>query len=184
MKLLAFLARVNKCYTVLEHSEIDEKKRVAVNSKGELLYNATHLVINNFSLKFVKEFCSTNIRQLPVHIAKRNFNSFLNGEMTSIPCIKLELFAFDIFQYATSLHAIEMRRDEEFSPLKNSDQTGRDCPSTCKEHLSNLHKSFITRSGGKLEGSGYCEISPLISYTGEGLESFVKNKTFQLPFQL
>lgn len=33
-------------------------------------------------------------------------------------------------------------------------------------------------------GEGLCEISPLISFGGEGLESHVKGKTITLPFYL
>jgi len=178
------LARVNNKYAVLEYSEIDEEKRFAVDSNGVLLYNATHLVINNFSLAFTKNFCNEHFKDLPIHIARRNYNYNNNGVQKSIPCIKLELFAFDIFPFASKLQAVEMNRDEEFSPLKNSDETNKDCPKTCKEHLSNLHKRYIIQAGGIIEpGEGYCEISPLITYSGEGLE-FLKDKIITLPFYL
>jgi hypothetical protein len=34
------------------------------------------------------------------------------------------------------------------------------------------------------EGDGFCEISPLVSYFGEGLKDYVEGKTITLPYLL
>jgi UDP-N-acetylglucosamine/UDP-N-acetylgalactosamine diphosphorylase len=59
------LALRNGRYTVLEYTEISEDKRVEVNKHGELVYNASHLVINNFKLDFVLSFSEDLISTLP-----------------------------------------------------------------------------------------------------------------------
>jgi UDP-N-acetylglucosamine/UDP-N-acetylgalactosamine diphosphorylase len=91
------------------------------------------------------------------------------------------------------LVAFEIVREEEFSPLKNASGVGKDCPETCRRDLYRLHKRFITQAGGVIldgaRGDGSpsteladeVEISPLVSYAGEGLEG-VKDKTFAVPF--
>lgn len=59
------LALRNNRYTVLEYTEICEEKRVERNEKGDLVYDASHLVINNFKLDFVDTFCKDLINTLP-----------------------------------------------------------------------------------------------------------------------
>jgi UDP-N-acetylglucosamine/UDP-N-acetylgalactosamine diphosphorylase len=82
--------------------------------------------------------------------------------------------------------------------LKNSLASPTDNPATCRLHLSELHKKWVVNAGGKIEGAvkyllhniakgdedGLCEISPLISYAGEGLEEFCKDKVIKLPYHL
>jgi len=182
------LALRNKRYTVLEYTEIDEGKRLAKDSSGNLLYNASHLVINNYSLDFILSACT---KPLPYHTAQKVI-SYVNesGNLVSPSSNngwKFELFAFDIFEYATKMLAFETNREKEFSPLKNSSNSPVDNPITCRRHLSNLHKSWLEAAGGKLENNTpdqLLEISPLISYFGEDLSQHVSGKSFTLPFYL
>lgn len=59
------LALRNGRYTVLEYTEISEEKRQERNADGSLVYDASHLVINNFKLDFVLSFCKDLICTLP-----------------------------------------------------------------------------------------------------------------------
>ena len=73
----------------------------------------------------------------------------------------------------------ECKREEEFSPLKNADAIGaKDTPTTAKEALVSLHKEYVVRAGGQVEAGGSIEISPLLSYAGENIESRAKGQTF------
>lgn len=182
------VAMKNNIYTVLEYSEIDESHRNARGTDGNLVFNASHTVISNFDLGFLKNFCENNLGSLSYHLARKaipfvdkNGNKVYPKEVNGT---KFELFSFDVFESASKLSAIEIKRCEEFSPLKNSNESKVDSPDTCRNDLSNLHKSWVTNAGGKLEGDGLCEISPLISYGGEGLESYVNGKIIKLPFYL
>eukprot|EP01129_Flabellula_baltica_P005096 TRINITY_DN1815_c1_g1_i1.p1 TRINITY_DN1815_c1_g1~~TRINITY_DN1815_c1_g1_i1.p1 ORF type:complete len:420 (-),score=117.67 TRINITY_DN1815_c1_g1_i1:39-1298(-) len=179
------VAMRNGKYTVLEYSEIDEERRYAINpDTNQLLFNAANLAIFNFSVSFVKSFTENHIQDLPFHVARRNYRyTDESGEQQSIPSMKLEFFNFDILNYAENVVAYETTRDEDFSPLKNADSAGKDCPTTCREHLSDLHKRYFTKAGGSFEGEGLFEISPLVSYAGEGLEEYISTP-ITLPYHL
>lgn len=99
--------------------------------------------------------------------------------------IKMEKFIFDVFPFAEKLVVWDVNRDEEFSALKNSDEVGKDCPSSARKDIYRLHKKWIEKAGGKFdEEDVVCEISPLLSYSGEGLEKIVEGQIFSSPLYL
>jgi len=174
---------------VVEYTEISEELRNSRTESGDLTFNASNLVIYNLRVDYVETACS---KPLPWHLAKKVIPvaDEKTGE-TVTPAepngYKLELFSFDIFEHVSSsdkMKALEVVRSEEFSPLKNSEKLPTDNPATCRTHLSALHRRWIEAAGGKLSSTGLCEVSPLVSYGGEGLEPLVKGKVFSLPLHL
>lgn len=64
----------------------------------------------------------------------------------------------------------EVFREEEFSPLKNSDDAKNETPTTCRHDLYGQHYRWLIKSGAKFETDDKnveCEISPLVAYNGE-----------------
>jgi UDP-N-acetylglucosamine/UDP-N-acetylgalactosamine diphosphorylase len=84
--------------------------------------------------------------------------------------IKLELFIFDVLPFlAVDKHVVlEVERREEFSPLKNAPGTGADDPVTSRRDLLDQQKRWLEQAGAEVVGE--VEVSPKISYAGEGLE--------------
>jgi len=179
---------------IVEYSEIDKELTVLTNPvTGNLVYNAAHVCMNIFSLDFLKKVIySELLKSIPFHVAKKKIPAVNeHGETANPDDIngwKLELFFFDIFEFSERFVAFEVERKVEFSPLKNGPGSSADSPDTCRRDLSELHKNFIRKSGGIVDEStdpkALCEISPLISVSGEGLEPVVKGKQFKLPLQL
>jgi UDP-N-acetylglucosamine/UDP-N-acetylgalactosamine diphosphorylase len=78
---------------------------------------------------------------------------------------------------------MEVKREDEFSPLKNAKGTGEDDPDTSKRDVLNQGKRWVEAAGATLvseEPETGVEISPLISYGGEGLE-YLKGKEIRGP---
>merc|ERR1712224_557242 len=87
--------------------------------------------------------------------------------------IKLESFIFDVFPLSVRMAILETAREEEFAPVKNAPGSATDSPDTARAMLNALSRRWVTESGGKIEGGddAVLEISPLVSYAGEGLKA-------------
>ncbi|KAK6338992.1 UDP-N-acetylglucosamine pyrophosphorylase [Orbilia brochopaga] len=177
---------------VVEYSEIDKdmtEEKDAENS--ELLkFRAANIVNHYYSVEFlntIPEWSSS----LPHHIARKKIPCLdvATGELTKPEKpngIKLEQFVFDVFPMIPldKFACLEVAREDEFSPLKNARGTGEDDPDTSKRDIMTQGKKWILKAGGQVisedMGSDGVEVSPLLSYGGEGLE-FVKGQTITGP---
>ena len=86
---------------------------------------------------------------------------------------------------AASSAALVVDRQSEFAPVKNAE--GPDSPESARKLVARLHSRWAEQAGAILPDLGkencYCEISPNISYDGEGLE-FLANQRIEFPFYL
>ena len=124
--------------SVIEYTELPEEMATEMNEKGELKFGETHLLCNLFNLKAIEEI-SKNI--LPYHMAFKKA-SYLdeNGQLVvpSEPnAYKSEAFLFDAFEQLDNMAILRVKREEEFAPVKNSDEKGVDCPSTARRLYRN-----------------------------------------------
>ncbi|KAL5284382.1 UAP1 family protein [Megaselia abdita] len=174
-------------YQVVEYSEISAKTTELQNSDGRLTFSAGNICNHFFTTAFLNKIDSKYESELKLHVAKKKIPFVDNSGGRSTPQnpngIKIEKFVFDVFEFAEKFVAMEVPRDEEFSALKNSDSAGKDCPSTARYDIQRLHKKYIEEAGGLVHGED-CEISPLLSYAGEGLEKLVAGKSFTTPVYL
>lgn len=128
--------------------------------------------------EFLDEVCNKHEKNLKHHIAEKKINYIDETGMFTKPTtkngIKLEKFIFDIFPFASKFAVWEVVRRDEFSPLKNGANELNDNEVTCRKHILEQHARWIEDAGFDLEqkdGSmSDFEISPLVSYSGEGLK--------------
>ena len=160
---------------VVEYSEIDQETREAMDPKQPdvLKFRAANIVNHYYSFRFL-ESIQTWSHKLPHHVAKKK-----------IPCIdaetgeavkpekpngiKLEQFVFDVFPLTPleRFASIEVRREDEFSPLKNANGTGEDDADTSKRDVMRQGQRWIEKAGGVViteDETAGVEVSPLISY--------------------
>jgi UDP-N-acetylglucosamine/UDP-N-acetylgalactosamine diphosphorylase len=170
-------------YQVVEYSEITQKTAEMKNSDGRLTFSAGNICNHFFHAEFLNKIGSTYEKELKLHVAKKKIPFVDNSGKRITPekpnGIKIEKFVFDVFEFAENFATVEVAREVEFSALKNADSVGKDCASTARNDIYNLHKRYIQDAGGIVSDKvKEIEISPLLSYAGEGLESIVGGKTY------
>lgn len=174
-------------YQVVEYSEITQNTAEMRNSDGRLTFSAGNICNHYFSAAFLQKIGSTYEKELKLHVAKKKIPFVDNSGKRVSPekpnGIKIEKFVFDVFEFAENFVTVEVPRDEEFSALKNADSAGKDCATTSRNDIYRLHKKYIESAGGSTDGAEV-EISPLLSYAGEGLETIVKGRTLKAPVHL
>lgn len=176
--------------SVIEYSEIAPALRnLKDTSSNQLIYNWAHICVNNFSVEFLKDIANNHLSDLSYHVARKKIPfAGENGETITASKEngwKLERFIFDAFKFSKKMVAYEVRRDEEFSPLKNAAGMAvpKDSPETCLADVCRLHSRYLTNAGATISdhtAPTLVEISPIVSYAGEDLE-FIAGKVFATP---
>lgn len=190
---------------VVEYSEISTEDAEAKD--GELLkFRAANIVNHYYSYSFLESIPEW-AKKLPHHVARKKI-PYVNTETgeTVKPekpnGIKLEQFVFDCFPFLTleKFACMEVKREDEFSPLKNARGTGEDDPDTSKSDIMIQGKRWVQAVGATVvseKQTDGVEVSPLISYVsapytadlshantiekgGEGIE-YLKNRTVKAP---
>ncbi|KAI8321041.1 nucleotide-diphospho-sugar transferase [Martensiomyces pterosporus] len=176
----------NGHYSVVEYSEISEDMaRMTREGTSQLAYNAGNICNHFYTLDFLQKRVPDIESRLEHHVAKKkikcvDIESGAQIAPTKPNGIKLERFVFDVFPYVQRMAILEVDRKDQFSPLKNAPGSGVDCPETSRSDLIQQCIRFAEDAGARVqlvEGQEPSfEISALVSYAGEGLES-LKGKT-------
>lgn len=176
------VARRGDKFSVVEYSEISKEQAERKDPKtGELAFNAGNIANHFYSTAFLQSVESFE-NELAYHIARKKIPTvdLETGEAIkpSKPNgMKLELFVFDVFPHTRQFAVLEVARKEEFSPLKNAPGTGSDDPGTSRRDLLDQHRRFLENAGAHLKEGVEIELSPLVTYAGEGLQT-VNRKIF------
>jgi len=163
---------------VVEYSEISQEMAEATEGKT-LKFRAANIVNHYYSFNFLDTIQEWSDK-LPHHVAKKKipYMDTESGETVKpdkANGIKLEQFVFDVFPFVPmeKFACFEVDRKEEFSPLKNARGTGEDDPDTSKKDIMQQGARWLKAVGAivvsETDETGV-EVSPLISYGGEGLE--------------
>lgn len=126
--------------SIIEYTELSEEMAHDRDENGELKYGESNIIVHIFELETM-EVISKNI--LPYHPAFKKANYMdENGNIviaTEPNAYKFEAFIFDAFEQLDNMSILRVNREEEFAPVKNSDEKGVDCPKTARE----LYKKYF-----------------------------------------
>ncbi|KAM8828547.1 UDP-N-acetylhexosamine pyrophosphorylase-like protein 1 [Spinachia spinachia] len=200
------VCRVQGVSQVVEYSEIQPETAELRGPGGELVYSAGNICNHFFTRTFLQDVAEVHTGQLKQHVAFKKVPFVdTSGNIvkpTKPNGIKMEKFVFDVFPFSRNFVAFEVVREDEFSPLKNADGATVDTPTTARNSLLAQHCRWATAAkatllderGNPLPPShsvsagdnppAQCEISPLVSYFGEGLEQLLNERTLATPLIL
>ena len=160
---------------VVEYSEIDKNTAEAKDFKNPtmLKFRAANIVNHYYSFRFFESIEEWS-HKLPHHVARKKI-PFVDTETGQAVKpdkpngIKLEQFVFDVFPLLEldKFACMEVKREDEFSPLKNARGTGEDDPGTSKKDILSQGAKWVQSAGGIVESDSDevgVEVSPLVSY--------------------
>jgi UDP-N-acetylglucosamine/UDP-N-acetylgalactosamine diphosphorylase len=177
-------------YTVVEYSEMDAATaELRDAATGELAFNAGNICIHYYSTSFLETECSPAALPKVYHMAKKAipFADPATGRTLTKEAlaplgntgVKLESFIFDVFPRAKAMAVLEIDRDAEFTPVKNAPGAKDDSPDTARAMIAALHARWLAAAGARVQpaagaaatggAASLVEVSPLVSYGGEGL---------------
>jgi UDP-N-acetylglucosamine/UDP-N-acetylgalactosamine diphosphorylase len=160
---------------VVEYSEIDKETAEAKDAKQPdvLKFRAANIVNHYYSFRFLESIPDW-AHKLPHHVARKKIpyvdtNSGETVKPEKPNGIKLEQFVFDVFPMLEldKFACMEVKREDEFSPLKNAKGTGEDDPDTSKKDIMSQGQRWAEAAGAVVVSAGKgdgVEISPLVSY--------------------
>jgi len=175
---------------VVEYSDLSNEMAEMVNDDKKLVFGAANICNHYYTLSFLKDQILPNMGNL-YHLAEKKIPVWNYEESALVKPsinngIKLEAFIFDVFPFSSSMAILEVDRKSEFAPIKNAPGSPSDSPDVARRLLSGLAKRWLIEAGASLTGkemSDSCEVVPLTSYGGEGLETF-KGEMCVCPFSL
>ncbi|PWY99422.1 putative UDP-N-acetylglucosamine pyrophosphorylase [Testicularia cyperi] len=165
-------------FGVVEYSEIPQALSEARDANNELSFRAANIANHFYTTQFLSDDVPAFEHQMAFHIARKKIPTvdLSTGEPlkpSSPNGMKLELFVFDVFPFCGDKMAVhEVARKEEFSPLKNAKGTGSDDQDTSKRDLLAQQRRWLHAAGAQVADNIELELSPLLTYSGEGLEQF------------
>ncbi|MCF0215631.1 MAG: UDPGP type 1 family protein [Fibrobacteraceae bacterium] len=151
----------NKKPGVVEYSDLPEKYREMTNPDGSLTFDGGNIAIHLFKMEGLRKLQSSS---LPWHTARKTVCGIENSW-------KFEQFLFDAFPLLGTMLPFGVVREDEFSPVKNAE--GHDSPKTAREMIGKLHREWLRKAGAKINQAKLYEVSPTLSYAGEGLSNRV-----------
>ena len=166
---------VNGRASVIEYSDLTPEQMCRRGADGALVFGLGSPAMHAFRVAFVRRMGES--ASLPYHVAEKN-SAYVNENGVIVSADgknvrKFETFIFDALPEAENPIIMEVRREEEFSPVKNAE--GEDSPDTARRDMMERWARWFEAAGvpvprdddGALTAE--IEISPLLALDAEDL---------------
>lgn len=155
------VAKLNGRTAVIEYSDMPKDMMYATDDKGGMLYWAGSIAIHMLRVDFVERITAQGLK-LPYHRAVKKIPTLdEQGKPVDIEGIKFETFIFDALPLTEVSVTLEVRRAEEFAPVKNP--TGEDSLDSARSMQVDLHRAWLEHAGVTVGAGVKVEISPLFA---------------------
>ena len=146
---------------VVEYSDMPQNLLYAKDKNGDMLFWAGSIAIHMINVAFADSITSEGF-SIPFHKAVKKIQTLdESGRPLEISGIKYEGFVFDALPLTASSVTLEVRREDEFAPVKNA--SGEDSLESSKQMQSDLHKSWLAEADLRIPLNALVEISPLFA---------------------
>jgi UDP-N-acetylglucosamine/UDP-N-acetylgalactosamine diphosphorylase len=162
------IGKIDGRFGCIEYSDLPPELREARDASGALRFRAGNIAVHALSVDFVEEVTRGGL-ELPWHLARKTMKVVEpGGRVVETAGVKFETFVFDALARSPRSVVLEVRREEEFSPVKNA--SGEDSPATCRRDLCRLFAGWVRAAGRPLpppdpEGIHPVEVDPLVAET-------------------
>jgi UDP-N-acetylglucosamine/UDP-N-acetylgalactosamine diphosphorylase len=166
---------------VTEYTELSPEDQEARLPDGSLAFGAANMGVHILAVDFLRRLKDEGV-QLPFHSVQLATPCVNKRGKVVRPAqpngIQFKAFAFDACALARRVVVTQVKREEEFSPIKNP--SGPCSPLTAQQDLSRLFASWIRKAcpalAPELEAAiaEAVEIPPLLALTGEELQGKVE----------
>lgn len=144
--------------TIVEYSDMKDEDRYATDDKGGILYWAGSIAIHIIRRDFMEALTGGTII-LPYHKAIKRIPGLDNdGKPIEVDGIKFETFIFDALPMTKRSVTLEVKREEEFAPVKN--KAGEDSVQSAMDMQTHLYRSWLEEAGKHVAPGVKVEISP------------------------
>jgi UDP-N-acetylglucosamine/UDP-N-acetylgalactosamine diphosphorylase len=145
---MGVIARIDGRTGVVEYSDLPGELAERRDEDGELTYWAGSIAVHCLEVAFVRDLTEGGLR-LPYHRAVKAV-PHVDGEGRQVEpdapnAVKFETFLFDALPAARRAVTVEVRREDEFSPIKNAE--GADSPATARRALNDLYARSLEAAG-------------------------------------
>ncbi len=173
--------------SMVEYIDLDEDSQRATTPEGGLKFWAGNVAIHILNLSFLERISDGD--RLPWHQSRKKVPYFAGTRLIKPDkenAVKFETFVFDALPFAKKTLNLEVRRENEFAPLKNAE--GSDSIESCRMLLSAHFCEWLAQAGVSIPMPGLAvdakqpavEISPLYSLDAEELAAKVKPEGVKL----
>jgi len=161
---VGLLVQIDGVDGIVEYISMTEEQLSAKDDSGKLKFRSGNTAMHYWNVSFLLKKFDEGY-SLPLHRSKKPLKAFSKGKTEEVEGYKHERFIFDLLPSAKVSLGLEVRRENEFAPLKNA--SGVDSAETVHKLCSDMFKSWIQAAGGVVSASCTIEISPLFALAEE-----------------